>query len=160
MIQSQVKLGWWIAVVVLILDQASKFAILATFETYERLNLLPVFDLVLVFNTGAAFSFLAEFGGAQRWIFLAIALLAVFMIHRWLKAARPFVAISLGLILGGALGNGIDRAWQGAVTDFLLVYYQGWYFPAFNLADCAITLGAVGMIIDAFQEFRRERTPT
>ena len=120
MIQSQVKLGWWIAGVVMILDQAS----------------------------------------AQRWIFLAIALRAVFMIHRWLKAARPFVAISLGLILGGALGNGIDRAWQGAVTDFLLVYYQDWYFPAFNLADCAITLGAVGMIIDAFQEFRRERTPT
>lgn len=155
---SQRALGWSIAVVVLVLDQATKYFVLATLETYERINVLPVLDWVLLHNYGAAFSFLADFDGSQRWFLLAVAVLAVVMIHRWLGKATVFAAVFLGLILGGAIGNGLDRAILGSVTDFILVYFQDWYYPAFNVADIGITLGAMGLLYDGFQEWRRERT--
>lgn len=152
------RLGWSIALVVILLDQLTKILVLAEFSIGQRIGVLPFFDLVRVHNYGAAFSFLAGGDGTQRWFLLAVAVIAVALIHRWLAKAEPLVGWSLGLILGGAIGNAIDRAWHGSVTDFLLVYYQDWYFPAFNLADCAITIGAIGMILDSILEWRRERT--
>jgi len=149
--------GWSLAAVVVLLDQLTKIWVLSRFDVAERVSVLPFFDLIRLHNTGAAFSFMAGGDGSQRWFLLAVAVVAVFLIHRWLRQTNRLTCISLGLILGGAIGNAIDRAWFGSVTDFLLVYYQGWFFPAFNLADCAITLGAGGMILDSFQEWRRER---
>lgn len=148
---------WCWAVGLAMLDQAIKYWVLANFETGERLNVLPVFDLILLHNTGAAFSILANFAGGQRWFLLAVTAVAIVMIHRWLREASPIGSIALGLILSGALGNGVDRLVLGSVTDYLLVYYQTWFFPAFNLADIAITLGAGLLIFDSFQEFMRER---
>ena len=150
--------GWTLALVILILDQLSKMWVLSAFQVGERFNLLPVFDLVRVHNFGAAFSFLASGDGSQRWFLLGVAVVAVGLIHHWLRESNALAGLSLGCILGGAVGNAVDRAWHGSVTDFLLVYYQDWYFPAFNLADCAITIGAVGMILDSILEWRRERT--
>ena len=154
---SHVRLGWAIALFVLVLDQATKYFVLSVLDTYERVNVLPVLDWVLLHNYGAAFSFLADFDGGQRWFLLAVAVVAVVLIHRWLAKSSVLVAIFLGLILGGAIGNGLDRALLGSVTDFILVYYQDWYYPAFNIADIGITLGAIGILFDGFQEWRRER---
>ena len=151
------RLGWAIAIAIVLLDQLSKGWVLEAFQIGERLNVLPVFDLVRVHNYGAAFSFLASGDGSQRWFLLVVALVASVLIHRWMAGANRLTLIALALILGGAIGNAIDRALLGSVTDFLLFYYQRWYFPAFNLADCAITLGAVGMILDSILEWRRER---
>lgn len=153
----RLKLGWTVALVILLLDQASKYYVLSVLDTYQRVNVLPVLDWVLLHNYGAAFSFLADFDGGQRWFLLAVAVVAVVMIHRWLGKASLWVAIFLGLILGGAIGNALDRAILGSVTDFILVYYRDWYYPAFNIADIGITLGAMGILYDGFQEWRRER---
>ena len=152
------RLRVWIAAVVLaVLDQVIKEAVLGRFETGERLNVLPFFDLILLHNPGAAFSFLADFDGGQRYFLLAVTVIAIGLIHRWLVGASARVAWSLMGILAGALGNGVDRLIHGTVTDYLLFYWNTWYYPAFNLADIAITLGAIGLILDSILEYRRER---
>lgn len=132
-----------LAGLLIVADQASKFWLLASFHPGESLYLTPFFNLVLAFNTGAAFSFLAGAGGWQKWFFvilaLAISVWLVAMIRR--HAAERLLPLAFALVLGGALGNVLDRLRIGAVVDFLQFHYAGWYFPAFNVADSAITCG-------------------
>lgn len=146
----------WIAVAlaVLVLDQLTKYWILATFVPGETRPILPFFSLILTFNTGAAFSFLADAGGWQRPLFIVLALAAsiwiVFLLRKYWR--NSLFSLALSLILGGALGNVLDRIVAGKVTDFLLVYYEQFYWPAFNIADTAITMGAALLIWDSFRK--------
>jgi signal peptidase II len=142
----------WLSVAVIALDIVSKQAILASFRVGEEKPLLPVLSLVLAFNPGAAFSFLAGESGWQRWLFTAIALVAcAFMAWMLRRGGSRWLCAGLALIIGGALGNLLDRLWIGHVVDFILVHYRGWSFPAFNAADSAITIGAVALILDGFR---------
>ncbi len=152
--------GWllWAALLVL-LDQLTKAWVGHVLSPAERIQVLPVFDITLLFNTGAAFSFLADGGGAQRWLFTGIAALAAILILRWLytHAGQHLLCAALASILGGALGNALDRLQHGHVVDFLLFYWRDWYFPAFNVADIAITCGAGLLILDEILRARRAR---
>ena len=135
----------WLALsgLVIVLDQATKLKITAAFQLGESLRMTSFFDLVLVFNRGAAFSFLSDAGGWQRWFFIvlaaAISTWIVFMIVR--HANEKVLSAALALVLGWAVGNLIDRLQHGAVVDFLYFHLAEYYWPAFNLADSAITLG-------------------
>jgi len=146
------KLIWlWLSLLVVGLDQISKQLATAFLEYARPVELLPVFDLTLLHNTGAAFSFLASAGGWQRWFFALLAAGVSVVLIVWLKrlkAHETWLAIALALVLGGALGNLYDRVVLGYVVDFISVHYQRHYFPAFNLADSGITIGAVMLIID------------
>ena len=150
----------WLAAAVLVADQLSKFAIERSFAFGERLAIVPgLFDLTLVYNRGAAFSFLANAAGWQRWFFTVLGLSAGAFIV-WLLArhgSQRLFAFALALILGGAIGNVIDRIVRGQVVDFLLVYWQRFHWPAFNVADSAITVGAVLLIVDEIRRVRRGR---
>jgi signal peptidase II len=137
-----------VAAVVAVLDQTTKAVVQASLQPGTRIDVLPFLDLVLVFNTGAAFSFLAGAGGWQRGFFIAIALAATVLIVHLLRRhphERLFCA-GLALILGGALGNLWDRVALGHVVDFVLLHARGYHWPAFNVADSAITVGA-GLLI-------------
>lgn len=148
-------LKWlWLSVLVLILDQASKLLVDASFQLYESLPLMPYFNLTYARNTGAAFSFLSDAGGWQRWLFAALAIVMSSFIGLWLKrlqAHETLMAVSLSLVLGGAIGNLIDRVAYGYVIDFLDVYYDSWHWPAFNIADSAICVGVALMLLDGFK---------
>jgi signal peptidase II len=147
----------WLSVVIVLIDLASKFWVSSVLTYNMPVELLPIFDLRLLHNTGAAFSFLAAEEGWQRWLFVAIAIVVSLFIVRWLKqtdSADCLLASGYSLILGGALGNLFDRIVHGHVVDFFSVHYQGWYFPAFNVADIAITLGAAALIADALGLFK------
>lgn len=142
-----------IAAIVIVLDQLSKAAISSHFAYGESLAVTPFFNLVLAHNTGAAFSFLNDAGGMQRWLFSAVAIAASVWIV-WLLRKHPtqkLFCFSLAFILGGALGNLIDRIVYGYVVDFLDFYWGGYHFAAFNLADSAITCGAGLLIWDSFK---------
>ncbi len=143
-------LRWlWVALLVIILDQASKQWAEAVLRQ-GQIELLPWFNLTLAYNRGAAFSFLAEAGGWQRFFFLGIGLVAVVIIVVWLRKLRADAtqnAVGLSLILGGAIGNLIDRALYGHVIDFIDWHYAGWHWPAFNIADSAILVGAVLVVL-------------
>ena len=143
-----------LSALVIILDQISKLLITQHFVNFESLTVLSVFDLTLLHNTGAAFSFLSDAGGLQRWLFTAIAVVASVSITLLLRkhAKETLFAFALSLILGGALGNLIDRIAYGYVIDFLLFHWNDHYFPAFNLADSAITCGAGLLIWESFME--------
>ncbi len=147
-------LRWiWLAVLVLVLDQVTKIAIWQNFELYERLNILPFFNLVYAQNTGAAFSFLADAGGWQKIFFSAIAVFASGLLSYWLyktPADRKILPIGYSLILGGAIGNLIDRLAYGYVVDFLDFFWGNAHFAAFNVADSGIVVGAGFVILDAF----------
>lgn len=149
----QRNLPWLLlALIIMGLDLTSKAWVSSNLVLYQKITLLPVFDLTLIHNSGAAFSFLASSGGWQRWFFIGVALGASLLIWVWLNRLKPsekLVALSLVLILGGAWGNLYDRVVHGYVVDFLAWHWHGHYFPAFNLADTAITLGAAGLIWDA-----------
>ena len=151
---------WYLlALAILLLDQLSKHWMQAHFFEYERLTVLPMFDLTLVYNTGAAWSFLSDAGGWQRWLFATISFVVSAVLVVWiyrLPVAQKLLACSLTCILGGAVGNLVDRVLLGKVVDFFSVYYSGWYFPAFNVADSAITIGAVLMLVDIFSSGQRE----
>ena len=142
-----------LAFAVIVVDHITKFWVSSTFEYQEAVPVLPFFSLVLVHNTGAAFSFLADAGGWQRWFFIAVGIVATFVIVRLLKrhAHEPRLAIPLALVLGGALGNVIDRVVLGYVVDFLYFHYKGFAWPAFNVADTAITIGAVVLVWDSLR---------
>jgi len=144
----------WLSALVIVLDQLSKAWITSHFGYHENFTILSVFNLVLEHNTGAAFSFLNDAGGIQRWLFSFIAIIASVWIVRLLRkhAAQTLFAFALSLILGGALGNLIDRLAYGYVVDFLSFHWDEHYFPAFNLADSAITCGAFLLILDSFKE--------
>ena len=147
----------WVSLIVVVLDLATKQAVLATFKPGEEKVILPFFSLVLAFNPGAAFSFLADAAGWQRWFFSAVAIVASVVIV-WLlrKGGSRWYCLALALILGGALGNVWDRLTTGLVVDFLLFHWRGWAYPAFNVADSAITVGAVLLIADSFRARRRD----
>jgi signal peptidase II len=147
--------GWLgLAALVIILDQITKLSIANHFSYGENLVLLSTFSLTLMHNPGAAFSFLSDAGGMQRWLFSGIAIIASVSITWLLKkhATQTLFALAMSLILGGALGNLIDRIAYGYVIDFLLFHWDEHYFPAFNLADSAITCGAGLMIWESFME--------
>ena len=142
----------WISVAVIAADQLGKAAVLATIREGDGWAVTGFFSLVLTFNTGAAFSFLASASGWQRWFFAAIAIVAAVVIAMLLRrGGSAMFSSGLALILGGALGNLYDRLALGKVVDFLLFHYAGWAYPAFNLADSAITIGAVLLIADSFR---------
>ena len=149
-------LSRWLSLsaVVILLDQLSKAWITNHFAFHESFTVLSVFNLVLDHNAGAAFSFLSEAGGMQRWLFTVIAIVASVWIIWLLRkhAKQTLFAFALSLILGGALGNLIDRISYGYVVDFLSFHWDEHYFPAFNLADSAITCGAFLLILDSFKE--------
>lgn len=146
-------LRWlWLALAVLALDQASKYAVQAALHFGEMRAYTSFFSLVLTYNTGAAFSFLADAQGWQRWFFTGIAIVAgVVLLVMLRRGGSALYCAGLALILGGAMGNLVDRVVLGKVTDFLLFHYRGWAWPAFNLADSAITVGAAALIIDSFR---------
>ena len=147
-------LKWlWLSILALVLDQWSKLSVDASMDLYESIAIMPYFNLTYVRNTGAAFSFLSEAGGWQRWFFAAMAFIASISITVWLyrlKKHETLLAIALALVLGGAVGNLIDRVLYGYVIDFLDVYYETWHFPAFNIADSAISLGVFLMLLESF----------
>jgi signal peptidase II len=143
----------------LILDQLTKLWFDSSLRYGERVQVLPFFDFTLLYNPGAAFSFLADQGGWQRWFFTVLGLGAgVFML--WMmhtNRTQRRLLLALALILSGALGNVIDRIAYGHVIDFLLFYWQNWYYPAFNVADSCITLGAILLILDEILRLRGRR---
>ena len=146
-------LQWlWLSLAIVVLDLGSK-ALASSMLSYNLpISILPIFDLRLLHNTGAAFSFLASEAGWQRWLFVAIAVVVSVLIVHWLRQTEPeqkIQAFGYAAILGGALGNLFDRTVHGYVVDFLSFHYAGWYFPAFNIADVGITLGAIALIVDA-----------
>jgi len=143
----------WLSLLVIVLDQLTKYMASTLLIYYKPLAVIPMFNLTLMHNTGAAFSFLDDADGWQRWFFTIIALAVSVFLVLWLKrltVQERLQAIALSLILGGAIGNVIDRIWLGYVIDFLDVYYGQWHFPAFNIADSAISIGAVLIIYDSF----------
>ena len=150
-------LAW--AVVILIADQITKTLILQHYQLGDATFITSFFNIVRAHNTGAAFSFLKDAGGWQRWLFTGIALAATVFILWQLRAhpGQKLFSFALSSILGGAVGNVVDRLMHGYVVDFLDFHAAGWHFPAFNLADSAITLGAACLILDELLRVRRER---
>ncbi|HFD80819.1 MAG TPA: lipoprotein signal peptidase [Gammaproteobacteria bacterium] len=153
-------MGRWyaVSVVVIVVDQLTKYLANSRLEYGQPLAVFPSFNLTLLYNRGAAFSFLGQAGGWQRWLFVTISVLASAWLVFWLRRLKPqqrLLALGLALILGGAVGNLIDRLWLGHVVDFIQLYYRSFYWPAFNIADSAISVGAGLLIWDTL--FARPR---
>jgi len=147
---------------IVLIDQVTKWLVIDALTLYQRISILPVFDLVRLHNTGAAFSFLADASGWQNELFTGVAALVSLGITWWLVTlpteGRRVLGLGLALVLGGAIGNIIDRVLYGYVIDFLLFYYKDWSYPAFNIADSAITCGVVLILYDGvILEKRRKR---
>ena len=149
-------LKWlWLSLIIIILDQLTKYWASSALDYGMPVAIMPMFNLTLLHNTGAAFSFLSEAGGWQRWFFAAIAIIISIALAIWLKLLKPgqtLLAIGLALLLGGAIGNLWDRLLLGYVVDFIDVYYGDWHWPAFNVADAAISIGAALLIFDSFRQ--------
>ena len=146
------KSSIWLSILVVVLDQTTKYLAETLLIVHQPVPVLSWFNLMLTYNTGAAFSFLADASGWQRWFFLGLGSVASLGLVIWLmrlKSEEKGLTIALALILGGAVGNLIDRAWLGQVIDFIQLYYDHWYWPAFNIADSAITLGAGLLVVDS-----------
>ncbi|MBT8131263.1 MAG: lipoprotein signal peptidase [Gammaproteobacteria bacterium] len=150
-----------LSIFVIIADQLSKFYIVENLVYRQRIEISAWLDITRLHNTGAAFSLLANMGGWQRWFFIALGLTVGLLILVWLFRLRVpqqrLLAVGLSLILGGAIGNVIDRIIYGHVIDFIHAHYETWYWPAFNVADSAITLGAGILILDTILDARRNR---
>jgi len=148
-----------LALLVVVLDQLSKTLILGSFQLNDSRTITSWFNLVRVHNTGAAFSFLAGASGWQRWFFVGLGTVASAFIVWMLKKhpGQKLFCFAVTMIMGGAIGNVVDRLLHGYVVDFIQVHYGGWYFPSFNLADSAITLGAMCLILDEILRVRRAR---
>ena len=146
-----------LALIVVIADQFTKVLILGYYHLGDSTYVAPFFNVVRAHNTGAAFSFLAHAAGWQRWLFTGIAVAAVIFIVWLLRShtGQKLFCFALALILGGAVGNLVDRVLHGYVVDFLQFHYAGWFFPAFNVADSAITVGAACLILDELLRVRR-----
>ena len=155
----------WLSALTVVLDQLTKKIAEAELLLHKPVAVLPSFNFTLMYNKGAAFSFLSEAGGWQRVFFVTLSTVISIFLFFWLKQItqdekqknnKP-LKIAIALILGGAIGNLIDRALTGEVVDFIQVYYSSYYFPAFNIADSAITLGAGLLILDMFLEHKRDK---
>jgi signal peptidase II len=148
-----------IALLVLLMDQFTKVLVLSAFQLGDSTPITGFFNLVRVHNYGAAFSFLANAGGWQRWFFTVIGVIAaLFMV--WMLRSHPgqkLFSLAIALILGGAIGNVLDRLLHGYVVDFLDFYWGRWHFPAFNVADASISVGAALLILDEVLRVRRGR---
>jgi signal peptidase II len=149
----------WISLLVIILDQASKL-LAETYLNYRQpVPVMPLFDLTLVYNQGAAFSFLSEAGGWQRWFFIALSLVISVVLVIWLgriERQQRLQTVAIAMVLGGAIGNLIDRSLYGHVIDFIDVYWETHHWPAFNIADSAISVGAVLLILDSFRSHEKD----
>ena len=148
-----------LALILLIADQFTKVLILGYYRLGDATTITSFFNIVRVHNTGAAFSFLASAGGWQRWFFTTIGVAAALFIVWMLKShpGQKLFSFALACILGGAVGNVIDRTLHGYVVDFLDFHYAGWHFPAFNIADAGISIGAVCLILDELLRVKREK---
>ena len=144
----------WLSAVAFFIDLLTKYIVVQNFELYESINVLPVFNLTYVRNYGAAFSFLADHSGWQKYFFIILAIAVSAMLVYFLyknKAAQKLQNSAYALIIGGALANMADRSYHGFVVDFLDVYWREWHYPVFNIADIAISVGAGLLILDAFK---------
>ena len=153
-------LRYAVAAVVVALDQWSKLAVEGALELYERIPVTSFFNLTKAYNPGAAFSFLADSGGWQRWFFTIVSSVVSVALVVWLarmERAERALALSISLILGGAVGNLVDRVAYGHVVDFVQVHWGGAYFPSFNVADSAITVGTALLLLLTFLDWRAER---
>lgn len=148
-----------VAAIIILLDQVTKVAITKMLTYGQSIRVTSFFNLVLAYNKGAAFSFLASESGWQRWVFTAISIAATFFLLFLLKrhAGQRLFCLSLALIMGGAVGNLIDRVMYGHVIDFLDFYVRNWHWPAFNVADSAITIGAGLFILDELRRVSRNK---
>ena len=155
----------WLSVLTVVLDQLTKIIAEAELLLHQPIAIFPGFNFTLMYNKGAAFSFLSEAGGWQRIFFVGLSTAVSIFLFFWLKQIssdvkqkdNKVIQIAIAFILGGAIGNLIDRAMTGEVVDFIQVYYSTYYFPAFNIADSAITLGAGLLILDMILESKRSK---
>ncbi len=144
----------WLSLLIVILDQATKWLAEALLVPFQPVPLMPLLNLTLMYNEGAAFSFLANAGGWQRWLFAGFALIMTTVLAIWLlrlEKGDRVTAVTLSLIIGGAIGNLIDRVQTGRVVDFIDFYVGTWHWPAFNVADSAISIGIVFLLITSFR---------
>ncbi len=155
----------WLSALTIFLDQLTKAIAEAELLLHKPVAIFPSFNFTLMYNKGAAFSFLSDAGGWQRILFVTLSTVISIFLFFWLKQItrdekqkdNRVLQIAIALILGGAIGNLIDRALTGEVVDFIQIYYSTYYFPAFNIADSAITVGAGLLILDMFLEYKREK---
>lgn len=150
---------FWVSAVVLILDQCSKLLADTMLVLQQPVAVMPLVAIRKAYNTGAAFSFLSDAAGWQRWFFIGLALVVIAVLVTWLRrlpAGQTRTALALALILGGAVGNLIDRVVYGYVIDFIDFYYGSWHWPTFNIADSAIFIGAVLLLLDAFLGHKKD----
>lgn len=151
----------WLSAVVIAIDQVTKALASDLLRLYDAVHVLPGFNLTLMHNTGAAFSFLSDESGWQRWFFAAIAVGVSAMLVLWLRrlpSGQRWLPVAIALVIGGAIGNVWDRLVLGYVVDFIDLYAGRWHWPAFNIADSAITVGAVMLLLDAFRQSGPEHT--
>jgi len=150
-----VMLRWlWVSIAVLLLDQSSKLLADTMLALYQSVDVLPSLAIRLAYNSGAAFSFLSDASGWQRWFFVVLSVVVIGILLVWLRrlpSNQAMTALALALILGGAVGNLVDRVLYGYVIDFIDVYYGSWHWPTFNVADSAISAGAFLLLLDAFR---------
>ncbi|MDD7568976.1 MAG: signal peptidase II [[Actinobacillus] rossii] len=150
----------WLSAVAFILDLLTKYIVTQNFELYESVNILPIFNLTYARNTGAAFSFLADHSGWQKYFFIVLAIVISAVLVYFLKknsASQKLQNSAYALIIGGALANMVDRAYNGFVVDFFDFYWQDWHYPVFNVADIAICIGAGLLALDAFKNSEKKK---
>ncbi|MGD8379510.1 MAG: signal peptidase II [Gammaproteobacteria bacterium] len=145
----------WLSALIIVADQVTKYLVVTHMSLFESVPLVPHVQLTLLHNTGAAFSILADAGGWQRWVFVTLGLAVSAAVAAWLWrmsiSRQPLLAAGLSLVVGGALGNVVDRVVRGHVIDFIDLYYRNSHWPPFNLADSAITVGAIIILLDSFR---------
>ena len=149
----------WLSAVAFVLDLLTKYIVVQKFALYESVNILPVFNLTYVRNTGAAFSFLADHDGWQKFFFIGLAVVISSMLIYFMaksEAAQKLQNAAYALIIGGALANAVDRAYNGYVIDFFDFYWRDWRYPVFNVADIAICVGAALIALDAFKQGKKQ----
>ncbi|MDH5765166.1 MAG: signal peptidase II [Gammaproteobacteria bacterium] len=154
-----IKRWGWITLLIIFLDQSTKILADSYLIYKQPVAIIPMFNLTLVYNPGAAFSFLSDAGGWQRWFFISLSSIISIVLFFWLQKLKPEQKLqitSIALILGGAIGNLIDRSIYGHVIDFIDIYFQHHHWPAFNIADSAITTGAILLIIDSFKNHHEQ----
>ena len=156
----QTGIKWlWLSLATIIIDLWTKYLVVQRFDLYESVNVLPVFNLTYVRNYGAAFSFLADHGGWQKYFFLGLAIVISFGLMAMLwrnQAVKKLENSAYALIIGGAIGNAIDRAYNGYVVDFFDFYWDIYHYPVFNVADIAIVVGAGLLILEAFLDKKKK----